>query len=153
MTTIVILGLWPWTPTTDSGTKLWFLWKGSSLVSKLSVHGKYSKPMGLKFSIPQGSCSGANIFTCYCSLINESVPLSVTLTGFADDHSIRKSTPAKCQTSEENSVTNNNHWLDDINPSQAQQWQNGIHNVWLQANAETWKHISPGLQQQSYTTK
>ena len=58
--------------------------------------------MDLKFSIPQGSCSGANFFTCYCSLIKELVPSSVKLSGFADDHSIRKSFLAKCHTSEEN---------------------------------------------------
>ena len=60
--------------------------------------------MDLKFSISQGSCSGANIFTCYCSLIKDLVPLSVTLAGFADDHSISKSFPAKCHISEENTI-------------------------------------------------
>ena len=60
--------------------------------------------MDLKFSIPQGSCSEANIFTCYCSLIKEWVPLSVTLTWFAADHSIKKSFPAKCCKSEENTI-------------------------------------------------
>ena len=67
-----------------------------SFCEKVNVNGKYSKAMDLEFSIPQGSCNGATIFTCYCSLINESVPSSVKLTGFADDHSIRKSFPAKC---------------------------------------------------------
>ena len=48
--------------------------------------------------------------------------------------------------------SNNNFQLDDVNVSQAQEWQNGIHNVWLQANAKTCKHISLGFWQQSYTT-
>ena len=60
--------------------------------------------MDLKFSIPRGSCSGANILTCYSSLINESVPLSVTLTGFPDGLSTKKSFPAKCHKSEENTI-------------------------------------------------
>ena len=60
--------------------------------------------MDLKFSVPQGSCSGANLSTCYCSLIKDSVPSSMTLAGFADDHSIRKSFTAKCHTSQENVI-------------------------------------------------
>ena len=52
----------------------------------------------------EGRCSGANLFTCYCSLIKESIPSSITLSGFANDHSIRKSFPAKCYTSEENTI-------------------------------------------------
>ena len=58
--------------------------------------------MDLKFSVPQSSCSGTNLFTCYCSLIKDSV--SMTLAGFADDHSIRKSFTAECHTSEENTI-------------------------------------------------
>ena len=60
--------------------------------------------MDLKFSVPQGSCSGANLFTCCCSLIKDYMPSSMTLAGFADDHSIRKSFTAKCHTSEENTI-------------------------------------------------
>ena len=69
---------------------------------RVNINGKYSKPMDLKFNVPQGSCSGVNLFTCYCSLIKDSVPSSMTVAGFADDHSIRKSFTAKCHTSEEN---------------------------------------------------
>ena len=50
------------------------------------------------------SCSGANLFTCYCSLIKESIPPSMTLAGFTGGYSIRKSFPAKCHTSEENTI-------------------------------------------------
>ena len=41
-----------------------------------------------KCGVPQGSCSGANLFTCYCSLIDYQIDNSITLTAFADDHSI-----------------------------------------------------------------
>ena len=71
----------------------------------VNINGKYSKLIDLKFSVPQGSCSEANLFTYYCSLIKDSIPLSMTLAGFADDHSIRKSFTAKCHTSEENKLT------------------------------------------------
>ena len=113
---------------------------------RVNFNGKYSKSMDLKFSVPQGSCRGANLFTCYCSLIKNSVPSLMTLAGFADDHSIRKSFTAKCHTSQENTINtienNYNSWLDDINAPQTQQWQNWIHNVWLQANVKTCRPIS-----------
>ena len=44
----------------------------------------------LSFGVPQGLCSGVNIFTCYCSLINKQVPESISINGFADDHSLQK---------------------------------------------------------------
>ena len=65
---------------------------------------KYSKLMDLKFSVPQGSCHGVNLFTCYCSLFKDSIPSSMTLAGFADDHSIGKSFTAKCHTFKENKI-------------------------------------------------
>ena len=126
---------------------------------KVSVDGKYSKAMDLRLSIPQGSCNGPYIFTCYCSLINESVPLSVTLTGFTDDHSIRKSFPAKCCKSEENTINTIEstlatiaNWMTSV-CLKLNNEKNGNHNVWLQTNAKTCKHISLGFWQQSCTTK
>ena len=71
----------------------------------VNINGKYSKLMDLKFSVPHGSCSGANLFTCYCSLIKDSIPSSMTPSGFADDHSIRKSFATKCHTFEENTIS------------------------------------------------
>ena len=45
----------------------------------------------MDFSVPQGSTQGAYLFICYASTLNEIEPKSLTLNGFADDHSIRKS--------------------------------------------------------------
>ena len=58
---------------------------------RVQIGKDYSKPHQLHFSVPQGSCSGANLFTCYCSLINQVVPKDMTLNRFAADHSLRKS--------------------------------------------------------------
>ena len=55
---------------------------------------EYSTPQQLPFSVPQGSCSGANVFTCYSALLDMIVPADITISGFADDHSLRKSFPA-----------------------------------------------------------
>ena len=57
---------------------------------KVQIGKDYSQPQQLYFSVPQGLCNGANIFTCYCSLI-EVVPKDITLNGFTDDHLLRKS--------------------------------------------------------------
>ena len=56
---------------------------------KVCIDGNYSEPMELWFSIPQGSCSGANLFPCYCSLITSCIPPQLNINGFAGDHSIK----------------------------------------------------------------
>ena len=57
---------------------------------KVCINGHYTSSKELKFSLPQGSCSGANVFTCYCALITDVIPDTFTINGFADDHSIGK---------------------------------------------------------------
>ena len=54
----------------------------------VKVNNSSSKMTNLKYGVPQGSCSGANIFTAYSSLIKNMVDDTFTLNGFADDHSI-----------------------------------------------------------------
>ena len=56
--------------------------------TKVCVNKTYSNEKSLAFSVVQGSCSGANIFTAYCSPIGEIIPDSVAISGFADDHLI-----------------------------------------------------------------
>ena len=51
-------------------------------------------PQQLPFGVPQGSSSGANIFMCYSALLDKIVSADTTISGFADDHSLRKSFPA-----------------------------------------------------------
>ena len=58
---------------------------------KVCINGKYSAQKTMDFSVPQGSTQGAYLFICYASTLNEIVPKSLTLNGFADHHSIRKS--------------------------------------------------------------
>ena len=61
---------------------------------------KYSKPHCLDLSVPQGSCVGVSIFNLYCSTLHEIVPSNLTLSGFVDDHSIRRSFKADSTTDE-----------------------------------------------------
>ena len=50
-------------------------------------------PSSYSFGVPQGSCSGANIFTCYSALIEKVMSEDIIVIGFADDHSLRNSFP------------------------------------------------------------
>ena len=58
---------------------------------KVCINNAYSSIRPLNYSVPQGSASGANLFTAYCASIESLIPDSITINGFADDHSIRKS--------------------------------------------------------------
>ena len=51
---------------------------------KVCIGDEYSESQKLSFGVPQGSCSGANIFIFYYSLINKEVPELVIINGFAD---------------------------------------------------------------------
>ena len=57
---------------------------------KISKNGSYSSEKTLNFSMPQGSVQGAFLFIAYASTIQEVVKKDLTLTGFADNHSICK---------------------------------------------------------------
>ena len=57
---------------------------------KVCINDTYSKELSIKYGVPQGSCSRANNFTAYCSPIEDTVPKCVNLSGYADDHSLRK---------------------------------------------------------------
>ena len=62
---------------------------------KVHIGDEYSESQKLSFGVPQGSSSGANVFTCYCPLINKEVPESVSINSFADDHSLQKTFKAR----------------------------------------------------------
>ena len=57
---------------------------------KVTINGHYSKPRNLAVSVPQGSCTEANIFNLYCLPLQEVVPNSLQLSRFVDDHSVKR---------------------------------------------------------------
>ena len=57
---------------------------------KVSINGSCSSEKTINFSIPQGSVQGAYLFIAYASTIQDVVKKNLTLTGFADDHSMCK---------------------------------------------------------------
>ena len=88
---------------------------------KVVIDDKYSKPHGLDVSVPQGSCVGVSIFNLYCSTLHEIVPSDLTLSGFADYHSIRRSfkadsTPDETETIQtlESCMLKIKSWMDSM---------------------------------------
>ena len=68
----------------------WFISYLQPRSFKVAVNGKYSEEKQLSCSVSQGSCSGTELFNLYCSMLNDVVPSDLHLSGFADDHSVRK---------------------------------------------------------------
>ena len=89
---------------------------------KVAIEDKYSTPKELPFSVPQVSCSGVNLCTCYCSLINDQINHSFTLNAFADDHSICKNFKAGNMAQEQQTKT-------DLEEAfkQAKYWMDTMH--------------------------
>ena len=90
--------------------------------------------------MPQGSCSGASVFTCYCSSIDQIVPKDITLNGFADDHSLRKSFLAGNRTQEQQAKLKIEHTFSNI-----KEWMDRMH---LKLNSEKTEYIMFGSYQQ-----
>ena len=98
---------------------------------RVAVKGVYIKDKDLTVSVPQGSCTGANIFNLYCSPLQEVIPDDLQLSGFADDHSVRKTFKASNRLDEENTKTKLQEclisikkWMDEtrlkMNPSKTE---------------------------------
>ena len=64
---------------------------------KVNIGKSYSSTQSLDFSVPQGSCTGAQLFNVYSSTLTKVVKPSLksNVYGFADDHSVRDSFKAK----------------------------------------------------------
>ena len=71
----------------------------------ICINAKYSNPKPLDFSVPQGSCSGANIFTRSCSLIENIIPHDTMINGFTNYHLLRRTCKV---TDKENGTQNKN---------------------------------------------
>ena len=70
--------------------------------------------------MPQGSCAGMNIFSLYCSPLHKVVDKDLSISGFADDHSVRKSFKASKRQEEgktkhqmEECMLNVKQWMDE----------------------------------------
>ena len=68
----------------------WFEEYLQSRSFKVLINNSFSKEISLKYSMPQGSAAGANIFNLYCSTLSKIIPSDLHLSGFAEDHSVRR---------------------------------------------------------------
>ena len=58
---------------------------------RVCINDAYSSIRALNYSVPHGSVSEANLFMGSCAPIEPVIHAGITINGFADDHSIRKS--------------------------------------------------------------
>ena len=107
---------------------------------KVAVNGIYSKERNLEVSVPQGSCARANIFNLYCSPLQDIVPEDLQLSGFADDHSIRKAFKAGNTNAERETITKLETCLLSI-----KKWMD---KAWLKMNPAKTKFIYFGCSRQ-----
>ena len=82
---------------------------------KVCINESYSTEQSLEFSVPQGSCAAATLFTAYSSSIVSAIPSEIDLSGFADDHSIRRDYNPKTVGEEVRVNSQLSHALTDIN--------------------------------------
>ena len=86
--------------------------------SRVCVNGSYSSELIMDFGLPQGSTQGAYLFNCYASTLSEIVSDSLTLIGFVEDHSIRRTfTPETINTNKVNKTPPENNTTDIMEKS------------------------------------
>ena len=88
---------------------------------QVKVNNCVSEKQPIDFSVPQGSCAGASFFNMYSSTLDEAIPKQLSLNGFADDHSVRKSFKPKCKDSElsvvreiETALVSAKNWMNSV---------------------------------------
>ena len=57
---------------------------------KVSISDVFSNSKNLEYSVPQGGLCGPVLYSCYASSIQNVVPNSLDLHGYADDHALEK---------------------------------------------------------------
>ena len=86
---------------------------------KVYIVESYSTHRKLDFSVPQGSCAGANIFDAYSSTLTSVISRPIDTHGFADDHALKDkfkignhTEERKCITNLENCAMEVKEWMD-----------------------------------------
>ena len=86
---------------------------------KVKIKESYLTVRSLQFSVPQGSCAGAQLYNAYCSTMHEVVKKPIFLYSFADDHTLRDQFKANDREDQiasisrlENSANDLKTWMD-----------------------------------------
>ena len=66
----------------------------------VNVGAEYSTKRYLDFSVPQGSGAGPMLYSAYASTMQDVVPTSINIHGYADDHILKKSFAGASRTEE-----------------------------------------------------
>ena len=84
----------------------------------VEITGSRSLPRSIGFSVPQGSCAGAVLYSSYASSLQTVIPEGVDLNSFADDHNVKNSFGAGSNIEEkagismfESCTTKINEWM------------------------------------------
>ena len=73
-----------------------------------------SDKLDLQFSVPQGSCAGANIFNIYSSSIKDVIANDIYINGYVDDHALDKTFDARSHEDENVTITRLENCISDI---------------------------------------
>ena len=86
---------------------------------KVKIRNKYSRPLDLTFSVPQGSCAGPVLYLAYARTLQEVIDPTISRYGYADDHAVCRSFKASDKISEmetikslENCAIQIKNWMD-----------------------------------------
>ena len=86
---------------------------------KVVVGGQLSTSKNLEFSVPQGSCAGPVLYLAYASTMQEIIPSSIGLYGYADDHALKvnfkahdRNAEKSCINDIENCMCSIKEWMD-----------------------------------------
>ena len=82
---------------------------------KVSIHDAYSDEIELPFAFAQGSCTGPYLFILYCSTVQYTVPRTITLLGYSDDHALKDTFKAKSRDDENRCLVGMEECLKDFN--------------------------------------
>ena len=87
---------------------------------KVKIKESYLTERSLQFSVPQGSCAGAQMYNTYCSMMHEVVQRPISIYSFTDDHTLRDQFKANNRDDEiasisrlENSADDLKTWMDE----------------------------------------
>ena len=111
---------------------------------KVKVGETCSVDQQVNFSVPQGSCAGPILYSAYASTMQDSVPASIAIHGYADDHALKASFQAGFRDEESRVITQLQQCISNIKT-----WMDGNR---LRMNSSKTEFLIVGSRQQLQKT-
>ncbi len=92
----------------------WFQSYLTPRTCQVAVEGEYSAKQSLTYSVPQGSCLGPILYTVYASTLQNVIPNTVDVHGYADDHAVKNSFSPNIPGQEELALLELSHTMDQV---------------------------------------